>query len=371
MAIQTFSFIKGNRVENALSYRLLYQSEDGSVTDRNNYSVAVTQEFIQSFDIPGALGTNGEPYVELFPHGHTVDEMEDNFSIGITTITKETQSGPEHYVTFEGKMTVETDERVFTGVPFKGRRYFEEHGTYKFKFKKNLNVKQVGNGPETGEWIRDGIRLWAETEVEDPRVDYLWFLVYGLDDSQDVVSATVEEIYIGGASTQFRHTTFIPIDCLTDDLNGYCVGTFNEEHDAYIPYYKICFYDEKFAFLHGVGYNKISEVNNSGFLTVEQVKTLGVNQAAKYVRFNSRSIRYGLDGEDTSPDMVSVGHIFFPLFHYPDSVIFPNFASSVTTLNQSFRVEAVGDGLFFTDSPMSDAEEYSRHRKIHNTPPAG
>ena len=366
MAVETFKFIKGNKIENAMSYRLM-QFYNDQATGRDQYREIKMQNLIQPFDIPGALGTDGKPVPEYYPF-YEVDVVDNFTRFSYTPIVRDSASGPDYYVKFKGTMTVTTDERVFTNVPFEGTRYFFNADEHTFKIQKKLSV--ITNVPEEDR----GIYLHIITESDTEGFDYHKYMVYKLDSSQEVLSAEVEfdsnvPFQIGSAAGTFRHTTFIPIDCLTDDLNGYCVGMFDWHHDAWFPYYKICFYDENFAFLHGVGKAQINEIApDSKFLTVQQVKDLGVNQAAKYVRFTSRSLKTG-QGEDESPDNVSIGHIYFPLFHYPDSVF-----KHVNSLNASgtvLCVEAVGDGLFFTDSPLSEDVQYNRPKHIVDVPAHG
>ena len=178
--------------------------------------------------------------------------------------------------------------------------------------------------------------------------------VYQLDGRQEVVAAYVtDSISVYDSYDGYCRTSYIPIDALTDDLNGGCVGYFSK-NESQLPVFKICFYDANFAFLHGVTAAEVlTKLNGNNYLTVQQVKDLGVNTASKYVIFSSQRPAGGNATDTDREDQVSIGKIYFPLFNYPND----DFLSGN---NHILTVKAIGDGFFFTDSPHSNQVIYTR-----------
>lgn len=311
----TFQYIKGNRITNALKYELW---QDG---DSGEFKVA-TQELLQTFDIPGGISVTGTPHE--CPQ-IAIGVLEDSQYAYFTPITKETGEGFTYYVRFKGTMSVRSNGIYFTGVPFDGKMYLDTCDVVHLRF---LDAMVVTNG--------DGIYLQVEVNGNTMSKTVK---VYGLGEGTTVELASVEErVDVYSAATGYHRTTYIPIDCLTDDLNGGCVGYYSSyEHELAI--YKMCFYDEDFNFLHGVGYSQIHDLlGDAGYLTVNQVKQLAVNEAAKYVIFASQDT-------DEGTDQVSIGNIYFPLFAL---------GTRVNTTAYKYKVKAIADGVFFTDSEYSN-----------------
>lgn len=342
MATEKFGFIQGGKVENAIRYEL-YEG-----TSEETPHLVAKQSFIQSFDIFGGMNTKGKPHESEVYHDLDAASQEKSYM----PIFRESEHGPKYYFRVKGKMRVTTDERVLTNVPFEGVIYVDSYEDVKFSFSRDMIV-YTDNDVFEGEGD-DGAGIFLNYTL-NPGTDYAFngrVKVYQLDGKQEVVAAYVtDSISIYDAYDGYCRTSYIPIDALTDDLNGGCVGYFHRnEHE--LPVYKICFYDANFAFLHGKNAaDVLDKLNGSNYLTVQQVRDLGVNTAAKYVIFSSRRPAGG-DTTDRE-DQVSVGKIYFPLFNYPNS-LFRN--SSVHPLT----VKAIGDGFFFTDSPASNLVTYTR-----------
>lgn len=362
MAVEKFSFIKGDKIENAIEYSLYSRKTGVDNPNVEPYKKIATQNFLQTFDIPGAITLKGKPHesrnLDIYAFRDFV----------YTTITRERAFGPEYYLSFWGYMNVRTDEREFTDVPFRGILNFPS-------FKK---IQLYGDHPCSLSVESDGIYLsiyWNEYGSEEVHFDRI--LVYQLDSSQQVEDVyfgnddiTYIPLYVGDAGSLYHRTTFIPIDSLTNDLNGGCVGYF-ERYEHELSVYKMVFYDENFAFLHGVNYGEIKDLidhdissnASPGYVTVEQVKKLGVNQAAKYVIFCSAVP--GVEGTASINDQVSIGNIYFPLFNYPYEM-FNDTGFYTQDGNTKFELHVVaeGDGLFFTDSlPSTPDVIYVRPKK--------
>lgn len=347
MATQTFGFIKGNKIENALRYNL-YERTGSPETGDLKFNLIATQELIQPFNIRGGMGTNGNPY-ELpfeawsFETGEAIKSDADGYTWEMYPITKETPTGAKYYIRFSGYMNVVTNTSNLTMIPFDGVYYFNSDEPVSFKFVNTLRSEEG-----------DGIYLEFYTKAQQDTVQQV--KVFSLDTSHTIESVTpVGVLSCCDADSAFMRTTYIPIDSLTDELNGGCVGYYNQ-HDDIMNSYKMCFYDANFGFLHGVsyldivgsleGYDASDEV---GYLTVAQVKKLAGDEA-KYVIFSSWSF-YNPDGV---VDQVSIGNIYFPLFNFKTA----DFMPEIDYKRHYLLVEAEGDGLFFLNSPYSNVVTY-------------
>jgi hypothetical protein len=345
MATEKFGFIQGGKVENAIRYEL-YEG----ASEETPHLVA-KQSFIQSFDIFGGMNTNGKPHESRMDHALDAASQAQPYM----PIFRESEHGPKYYFRVKGKMRVTTDERVLTNVPFEGVIYVNSYEAVKFSFVRDMIVYTDNNVFE-GEGD-DGAGIFLDYFINPGTQNQSTgrVKVYQLDGKQEVVSAYVtDSISIYDSYDGYCRTSYIPIDALTDDLNGGCVGYFSRG-EFELPVFKICFYDANFAFLHGATAAQVlDKLNKNHYLTVQQVKDLGVNTAAKYVIFSSQRPAGGNATDTDREDQVSVGKIYFPLFNYPNS-LFRN--SSVHPLT----VKAIGDGFFFTDSPASNIVTYTRN----------
>lgn len=325
--MQTFQYIKGNKIKNAVRYKLFKKSND------TYYDVA-TQEILQSMDIAGTIGSNGSP-------AETPSICPLDGSVTVTPIVKTTGNGRVRYIRVSGEMRVTMnniqgslpDSDVTYEVPFEGTLNVSSSADVSFSYTTAMTV--VGTG------------IYLVTNLGNIKV---YELGTTLIESAEVYGGSV---LVYGAHALYRRTDFIPIESLTDDLYNACVGVFaTYEHETVA--YKISFYSEigYSTFLKGVGYNDIVTKFGAGkqYLTVAEIEQLAEDvPTAKYVIFSSHT---GTGVDSSSDDYVSIGNIYFPLFRGYDALS----GDGPHTL----VVKAIGDGTFFADSEYSEPVTYTK-----------
>lgn len=325
--MQTFQYIKGNKVKNAVRYKLFKKSND------TYYDVA-TQEILQIMDIAGTIGSNGSP-------AETASICPSDGSVTITPITKTTGDGRVHYIKVSGEMRVTMDDTIGS---LPGNEM-----TYEVPFEGTLNVSSSAatSFSYTTAMTKKGTGIYLTTSLGDIKVYEIGTTII---DSVEVYGGS---ILVYGAHTQYRRTDFIPIESLTDDLYNACVGVFARDEQEILAY-KIAFYSEigYSTFLKGVTYADIVTKFGAGkqYLTVAEIKQLAEDTpTAKYVIFSSHT---GTGVEDSNSDYVSIGNIYFPLFRGYDALS----GDGPHTL----VVKAIGDGTFFADSEYSEPVTYTK-----------
>lgn len=327
----TYYYVHGNKVENAKYYELYRKNPD------ETYTYFAKQDFQQTLHAPvngsvirGPIGKDGKPAEMDYSLAHGAGQVNGQFFMPMAKLT---QDGYRYYVRFTGRMNVDTTTATLNYVDYNGILYLPSQ-------------QQVGSiTVEDDMDIRsDGIYL--KTSLGDVNV-------YSADiDTDTVQGAYIVDVSIWSAPSEYCRTEPILIESLTDDLTGgYCYGKISYAYFA-TTVYEIAFYDENLGFLGGAEYDDITSIFNGPkpFLSVSDINKISTQimdvsnlNAKKFVVFSGA---YNQDDKDDSPDVVSIGNIYFPLFDptYP------------VKKGDKFVVRAIADGFFFKDSESEPDE---------------
>lgn len=338
-----FQYIEGNKVKNAVGYRLkARRSKDVNAAAE----ILVTRDVQLQMDIVGTIGDGGAPAENenvIYTSGG---------ANAYTPITKMGDYDYEYYYRIKGKINVTVASPEGATLPLPDR-------IVDIPFNAVFNV----NSAES-RWVKFPSSNYFEINYTDKAI-YLTLIVdtnqnptktqkvkiydiSGLPEgvkSSDIELGSFREnetpsIAFYGTHPNYRRTDYIPISCLTDDVNGHCVGLFREDTSSSLPGYKIAFYDKDLKFLDGVYYNEI----NADYLSVQDITRLAPSGAV-YAIFSSRTT----DGYFGEKDVVSVGGVYIPLLNTRLDLPVES--------GDWLSVQAVGDGVFFKDSPETFLKE--------------
>lgn len=383
----TFQYIKGGQIASAVGYRLYINEEakeDEKELDKNNDRLIMTRDIQLPLDIRGFVGKDGNPVetenviysgggssgaaVPIMKMGDTDYEFYYRIK-GYVNVVMSGSSGailpsPDKIarVPFEHiyKIKAKEGERLTQKTHwFKlpSANYFElslEDGIQNFY----LTVEFSENGDSaTPTWESERIKVYSATTATVGIVKAS-LAGYSTDDSAPSVA-------VCGADSRCKRTDYIPMDCLTDDLNivqngnvqSYCVGSLNSGSTSGILYYKISFYDENLDFVGGITPDEIEKQ----YYTVEDIKAFknqvetktNKKDSIKWVVFCSNDIE-NVSGYNS--DIVSVGAVYIPLLdsriNSSDTLFIPN--------DYELYVQSVGDGVFFKDSKLRYAGTFKK-----------
>lgn len=341
-----FQYIEGNKVKNAVGYRLKARRKETGTTE-----ILVTRDVQLHMDIKGTIGEGGVPAENenvIYTSGG---------ANSYAPITKMGDYDYEYYYRIKGKINVTVAPPAGATLPLPDR-------IVDIPFNVVFNV----NSAES-RWVKFPASNYFEINYTDKAI-YLTLIVdtnqnptktqkvkiydiTGLPEgvtSSDIELGSFREnetpsIAFYGTHPNYRRTDYIPISCLTNDVNGYCVGLFKEDSSAVLPGYKIAFYDNDLKFLGGAYYSDIQEGEETEvYLTVEEIEKLAPDGSV-YAIFSSRTT----DGYFGEKDVVSVGGVYIPLLN-------TRLDKPVIT-GDLLSVQAVGDGVFFKDSTETFLKE--------------
>lgn len=329
--MRTYQYIKGNKVENALGYKLwkvnVELGTDGKYKVVDNSAIQLeTRGLTIPMSIYGQISRAGVPAEK----SHSLH----NAGTSVIPNVKPSPSGYVYYLRVAGKMNLKlTDGTTRTKVSFSG---IIDNLT------SQVPVTIATKKEKGGIYLADnGKSVYLETTLGDVKV-------YDLKQYSATEVAFYDILlYVYGAHEDYKRTDFIPIDSLTDDLDGYCVGAFSASSGLEGLYYKVAFYEtlDYSSFVVGAVFGDKDGIEiNKEYLTVQDVKNILTNyttdwqEKAKYVIFCSSTAKTA--GNDSGEDRVSVGTSYFPLWKKYDAL----------TNGGYLAVTATGDNVFFADS---------------------
>ena len=239
-------------------------------------------------------------------------------------------------------MNVDSYQGYSSNVPFQGIFYLDEPDTVSFSYT-GLGYDIVSSSETYG---------WAYLDSSVGKIP-----VFDLKDTSVIALSLADVVTVFYADLKYRHTDFIEIDALTDDIydednNRVCVGKFDQPTNA-ATVYKVAFYsDMDYSTCVSArtyeGLKAFFGVPQKPYLTAKEVKDLSLaieanKDPAKYVIFTSNKPTSG-------EDKVSIG-IYFPLYGQYDKL--------VPGSTYELAVKAEGDDITFRDSVYSYAREYT------------
>lgn len=334
MATKVFQYVKGNAVPNAQSYDLYKKTDTG-------YKIVAGQQILHQLEIVGSIGSGGFPdEMEHMTEGVAGAQYDTYRPLtSVTPIRDLTTEGHKYYIRFSGSMNIDTYYGVSRGVPFQGdcRMWFNSPDEIT-----DLEIQGLRHGEDNA--------LYLMTNKTDAYGNANGIKVFN-DVGDQFISAGIvgEELLVYGADSRYRRTDPILIDDLTnnllastDPLQYACVGPFQNDNAAVD---KILFYDNLSfsSFRKGLRFSSF----NTSYVTIEKLKELRDTHAsgAKYVVFCSKP---GASGQGVQ-DFVSLGGIYFMLTGNED-----------VNNGDVLVVQAIGDKVFFDDSPYSNEATYNK-----------
>lgn len=388
----TFKYIQGNSdlgsgVPNAVKYKLFRRY--GGTDDEFDYEELDERGVVQPLAQVGGMMINNEEKMAFsrldFSGGITSMAR----LINVTPLRKLTETGYRYYVTIEGEMHVDIyDKETQVFVPFKKVIYLDERGlegTEPYIFAPNFRVYQ---DLVTDRYTRpDGIYVHIEygsgietSKPEQAITDYV--KIYSIDLTQtDIVGATIvqdasvnEYANILDRAQGYFHTEYLPLACLTNDVNWLgnayaCAGPFFPSK-ANSDDIKMAFFDKNLNFRGRVTAGELYAAAGAGdltwaedpqyglWLTVDDVKSfandiyyrdnLNIETQPAFVVFSSVT--------GSPSDRVSLREPYFPMFAIEKKLVEEE---KLDPSNQNVLVvQAIADGLFYLDSPYSNAIFY-------------
>lgn len=369
----TFQYIKGGQVQNAVGYRLYLRDE---LEDAQNERLIMNRDVQLPLDIRGFVGKDGLP-VET----ENVIYSGGGSSGAAVPIMKMGDTDYEFYYRIKGKINV-----VVSGTSGAVLPSPDKLSKVPFEFIYKIERKSGERLTQKTHWFKlptqnyfelkleDGIQNFYLTvefsenvNAENPTWESVRIKVYSANTSNvGIVKASLAgytndssapSVAICAADSRCMRSDYIPMDCLTDDLNivdggnvqSYCVGYLNDKSvtDGTL-YYKISFYDENLEFVGGITPDKVA---GKQYLTVADIENFAkgiVNKESdydpiKWVVFCSNNVN---TVPNYNSDIVSVGAVYIPLL---DSRV--NAGDTLYIADDSHLfVQSVGDGVFFKDS---------------------
>lgn len=347
----TFQYIKGNNeltgIPNAQKYVLFRRH--GNSESNYTYDKLAEQEVIQNITVPGSMYL-GE---ELRRAKHVPMSGGEGVVSGIFPLRRLTETGYRYYVRFKGEMTVNIEGRV------------------PIEYQEFVGDLDLGESPEGGsqfiifesmEIRADGIYLRVATGV--------YVNVYKIDTSSWGENSTARvvsnEVVVYERDANYRHTEYIPLQCLTDSIDwtgsGYykaCVGPFDVSND---DDNKITFYNKNLKYLGVVKASEIRAAKEAGdifsseYLSYDDVAAFGdrfydssnVEETTPFFVVFSSAL-------EENTDKVSVGEVYFPMFALERDLVPGKLSADETNV---LVVKAIGDGFFYLDSPYSEPIDY-------------
>lgn len=369
----TFQYIKGGQVQNAVGYRLYLRDE---LEDSQNERLIMNRDVQLPLDIYGFVGKDGLP-VET----ENVIYSGGGSSGAAVPIMKMGDTDYEFYYRIKGKINV-----VVSGTSGAVLPSPDKLSKVPFEFIYKIERKSGERLTQKTHWFKlptqnyfelkleDGIQNFYLTvefsengNAENPTWESVRIKVYSANTSNvGIVKASlagytndssVPSVAICAADSRCMRSDYIPMDCLTDDLNivdggsvqSYCVGYLNDKSvtDGTL-YYKISFYDENLEFVGGITPDKVA---GKQYLTVADIENFAKGIANKESDYDPiKWVVFCSNNVNTVPnynsDIVSVGAVYIPLL---DSRV--NAGDTLYIADDSHLfVQSVGDGVFFKDS---------------------
>lgn len=379
----TFKYIKGNNkligIPNAVKYKLYCRY--GGTDDEFDYEELAEQSIIQP------LAQIGGMMVGSVEKG-SANQL--NFNGGITSMARFisvkprrilTETGFRYYVVIRGEMNVELyDKEAQIYVPFEKTIYLDERGlagsepnVYAPEF--NIYQDLVCNRINRPDGIYIHIEYGNPGETEASITDYV--KMYNIDLTQTDIrkarivqeASTATYAYLIDRAQGYFHTEFIPLQCLTDEIDWTnsgsvkaCVGPFDTA-SAGKDDVKITFFDKDLNYHGRITAEDISaaaaagDIYSAEYLTQEEVVSFSKGRFDDSVNPDENSYFVVFSSAMGTPvDKVSLREIYFPMFALEKKLVKEE---KLDPSNQNMLVvKAIADGLFYLDSPYSNVIPY-------------